>query len=80
MLCFCHAVTILLPWYNVKKCMLVGGAGSQRYVVVLQLEVNGKKKTIHRKYKELLWLHRNLLRRVELGGNIVSCQNYGRDP
>lgn len=37
----------------------------------MQVEVNGKKSTLHRNYKELLWLHRNLARRVELGGNIV---------
>ena len=38
----------------------------------LQVEVNnGKAKTIHRTYHDLLWLHRNLTRRVELGGYIV---------
>lgn len=37
-----------------------------------QVEVNnGKAKTIHRTYQDLLWLHRNLTRRVELGGYIV---------
>ena len=39
----------------------------------LQVEVNnGRAKLIHRTYNDLLWLHRNLARRVELGGYIVS--------
>lgn len=48
--------------------------------VPLQVVVNEKRSTIHRTYKELLWLHRNLARRVELGGNIVRRGrgfNYG---
>ena len=40
--------------------------------MTIQVEVNDKKSVLHRDYKELLWLHRNLKRRVELGGNIVS--------
>ena len=54
----------------------MGGAGGVLHVHVhvhvhVQVEVNGKKSTLHRNYKELLWLHRNLARKVELGGNIV---------
>ena len=42
-----------------------------------QVEVNnGKVKMIHRTYHDLLWLHRNLARRVELGGYIVSHTPY----
>ena len=32
---------------------------------------NGRAKTVHRTYHDLLWLHRNLTRKVELGGYIV---------
>lgn len=37
-----------------------------------QVEVNGKEKLVRRSYRDLLWLHRSLSRRVELGGFIVS--------
>ncbi len=39
-----------------------------------QVEVNGQTKTVQRLYKDLQWLHRNLSRRMELGGYIVRAR------
>ncbi len=47
-------------------------------LLCLQVEVNGRKKLVHRNYKELLWLHRNLTRIVELGGHIVRYWSSSR--
>ena len=59
--------------FNKLSCMLC------IHVIMLcahfQVEVNnGRAKTVHRTYHDLLWLHRNLTRRVELGGYIVRIK------
>ena len=38
----------------------------------MQVEVNGRAKLLHRNYHDLLWLHRNLTRMVDIGGYVVS--------
>ena len=40
--------------------------------VSVQVEVNGRAKLVHRTYHDLLWLHRNLTRMVDIGGYVVS--------
>ncbi|XP_064400041.1 sorting nexin-6-like [Halichondria panicea] len=59
------------PHDDIKVSVKSYEATADDFIFNVEVEVNGQTKTVQRSYKDLQWLHRNLSRKMELGGYIL---------